>query len=138
MGSLGCRHLPFLSQAEFLVKKVLIVEDQADIRELIRMSLELADYEIHEAEDGDQGLQMINRIQPDLVLLDVMMPGSLDGLAVCKRVKSDPSKRRIKVVMLSARNQASDRQAGLSAGADDYLMKPFSPRQLMQSVAKVI
>lgn len=120
------------------MKKVLIVEDQADIRELIRMSLELADYEIHEAEDGDQGLQMINRIQPDLVLLDVMMPGSLDGLAVCKRVKSDPSKRRIKVVMLSARNQASDRQAGLSAGADDYLMKPFSPRQLMQSVAKVI
>jgi CheY-like chemotaxis protein len=120
------------------VKRVLIVEDQADIRDLIRMSLEHGGYEIHEAEDGDQGLQMARRLAPDLILLDVMMPGNLDGLAVCKHLKADPLRKRTKVVMLSAKNLAADKQAGLSAGADAYLVKPFSPRQLLQSVAKVI
>ena len=75
------------------MKRILIVEDQADIRDLIRMSLEHGDFEIHEAEDGDQGLQMAQRLAPDLVLLDVMMPGQLNGLAVCKRLKADPSQK---------------------------------------------
>lgn len=120
------------------MKRILIVEDQPDLRELIRMSLELGDYEIHEAEDGDSALAMAAQVSPDLMLLDVMMPGSIDGLGVCRRIKADPAHRNIRIIMLSARSQAADRMAGLNAGADDYLVKPFSPRQLLQVVRRTI
>ncbi|MBI2734349.1 MAG: response regulator [Aquabacterium sp.] len=118
------------------MKRVLIVEDQADIRELIRMTLEIEDLDIHEAENGDIGLQMARQLKPDLVLLDVMMPGSLDGFAVCSHIKSDASLKRMKVVILSAKGQDSDKQQGKQAGADGYLTKPFSPRQLLEVVGK--
>ena len=120
------------------MKRILIVEDQPDIRELIQMSLESGEFEIHEAENGDMALQMAAQLSPDLMLLDVMMPGSLDGLAVCQRIKTDPARKRTRIVMLSARSQAADRQAGLKAGADDYLVKPFSPRQLLQVVRRTV
>ena len=119
-------------------KRILIVEDQPDIRELVRMTLEMEDFEVHEACDGDAGLAMAQRQAPDLLLLDVMMPGSLDGLGVCKRIKADAALRRTKVIMLTARGQASDRSAGLAAGADDYLTKPFSPRQLLEAVRRMV
>lgn len=118
------------------MKRVLIVEDQADIRELVRMTLEIEDLDIHEAENGDMGLQMVRRLKPDLVLLDVMMPGPLDGFAVCSQIKADASLKRIKVVILSAKGQDSDKQQGKQAGADGYLTKPFSPRQLLEVVGK--
>lgn len=120
------------------MKKILIVEDQSDIRELVRMTLEMEDFEVHEAENGDIGLQMASRLQPDLMLLDVMMPGSVDGLGVCQHIKANAAFRRTKVVMLSARSQESDRQAGRRAGADAYLSKPFSPRQLLDVIGRVI
>ena len=120
------------------MKRILIVEDQPDIRELIRMSLESDDFEIHEADSGDAALQMVGQLQPDLMLLDVMMPGQVDGLGVCQRIKGDPVRKRTRVVMLSARSSAADRQAGLRAGADDYLVKPFSPRQLLQVVRRTL
>ena len=120
------------------MKKILIVEDQADIRELIRMTLEVDDYDIHEADHGALGLSMAQQLRPDLMLLDVMMPGELDGLQVCERIKSDPSLRRTKVVMLTARAQANDRDAGRDAGADQYLIKPFSPLQLIRTVDTVL
>ena len=104
------------------MKRILIVEDQTDIRELIRMSLESTDFEIHEAEDGEAAIQLTRQLNPDLLLLDVMMPGALDGLAVCQRLKGDPAHRRTRIVMLSARSGQADRQAGLRAGADDYLV----------------
>jgi len=119
------------------MKKILIVEDQTDIRELIRMTLELEDFEIHEAENGDRGLALAGELVPQLILLDVMMPGTLNGYQVCARVRQDPRLKRTKVVMLSARSQEADRQAGLDAGADDYLVKPFSPRQLLQVIGRV-
>lgn len=118
------------------MKKVLIVEDQADIRELIRMTLEIEDFDIHEAENGDIGLQMARQLKPDLVLLDVMMPGTLDGFGVCSHIKGDPSLKKIKVVILSAKGQDNDKQQGKSAGADGYLTKPFSPRQLLDVVSR--
>ncbi|WP_088287143.1 response regulator transcription factor [Ideonella sp. A 288] len=120
------------------MKQILIVEDQADIRELIRMTLEMGGFEVHEAADGDAALLMIDRMTPDLMLLDVMMPGTIDGLGVCRRVKASARHRRTKVVMLSARDQPGDRQAGRQAGADEYLTKPFSPRQLLQVVERAI
>jgi CheY-like chemotaxis protein len=120
------------------MKRVLIVEDQSDIRKLIRMTLEFEDYEIHEAADGAFGLSMVAAVKPDLVLLDVMMPGELDGLQVCQRIKSNPATRHIKVVLLTARGQVRDREAGQQAGADEYLVKPFSPLQLIDTIERLM
>jgi two-component system, OmpR family, phosphate regulon response regulator PhoB len=120
------------------MKRVLIVEDQADIRKLIRMTLEFEEYEIHEASDGEFGLSMARAVAPDLVLLDVMMPGAMDGLQVCKAIKSTPGLAGVKVVLLTARGQARDREAGQLAGADEYLIKPFSPLQLIDTIERLM
>ncbi len=112
--------------------KILIVEDHADIRRLIRMTLEFEAVEIHEAADADAGLAAAQALKPDLVLLDVMMPGSMDGLALCRALRADPALATVPVVVLSARGHACDRQAGLDAGASAYLVKPFSPMQLLE------
>ena len=121
------------------MKRVLIVEDQPDIRKLIRMTLEFEAYEIHEAADGAFGLRLAQAVKPDLVLPDVMMPGEMDGLQVCQRLKSSPATRGIKVVvLLTARGQARDREAGQAAGADDYLVKPFSPLQLIDTIERLM
>ncbi|MDE1998506.1 MAG: response regulator [Burkholderiales bacterium] len=120
------------------MKRVLIVEDQVDIRELVRLTLELEDFDIQEADNGDEGLALATQWRPDLILLDVMMPGSLDGIAVCKRIKGDPSMKKVKVIILSAKGQDSDRHQGQQAGADGYLTKPFSPKQLLETVTKFI
>ena len=120
------------------MKRLLIVEDQADIRKLIRMTLEFEDYDIHEAVNGVEGLRKAIEITPDLILLDVMMPGELDGLAVCARVRTDPALQQTKVVLLSARSQLQDFEAGTRAGADAYLAKPFSPLQLIESIERLL
>lgn len=120
------------------MKRVLIVEDQSDIRKLIRMTLEFNDFEIHEAPDGASGLRLAQALHPDLVLLDVMMPGELDGLQVCRQLKSDPATQHIKAVLLTARGQARDRDAGEVAGADEYLVKPFSPLQLIETIERLL
>ncbi len=118
------------------MKKILIVDDHADIRRLIRMTLEFEDYDIREAADGQAALRLAQEFRPDLVLLDVMMPGPLSGLDVCRRLRVDVAGGEgPRVVMLSARGQASDREAGLQAGADAYLVKPFSPLQLIGCIA---
>ena len=119
------------------MKKVLIVEDQADVRELIRVTLEFEPYELHEAVDGTAGWSVAQQVKPDLILLDVMMPG-MDGLEVCRRVRGAGDLRRTKIVMLSAKGQQSDKKAGLAAGADEYLLKPFSPLDLMKTVSRMI
>ncbi len=120
------------------MKRILIVEDQSDIRKLIRMTLEFEDYEIHEAADGAFGLRMASAVRPDLVLLDVMMPGEMDGLQVCQAIKANPVLAGMKVVLLTARGQARDREAGQKAGADEYLVKPFSPLQLIETIERLL
>ena len=120
------------------MKRVLIVEDQADIRKLIRMTLEFEDFEIHEASDGAFGLRMANAVSPDLVLLDVMMPGEMDGLQVCQAIKANPALASVKVVLLTARGQARDIEAGQKVGADEYLVKPFSPLQLIDTIERLM
>ena len=120
------------------MKRVLIVEDQADIRKLIRMTLEFEPYEIHEAANGTDGLQLATEVLPDLILLDVMMPGNLDGLQVCARVRALPALQATRVVLLTARGQTQDRDAGQEAGADEYLIKPFSPLQLIETIERLL
>jgi len=117
------------------MKKILIVDDHADIRRLIHITLEFEHYEIHEAADGQSALDAIAVLKPDLVLLDVMMPGTVDGLEVCRRIRAAPELHGVRLMLLSARGQASDRETGLQAGADSYLVKPFSPLQLIDSIA---
>jgi DNA-binding response OmpR family regulator len=117
--------------------RILIVEDQPDIRKLIRMTLEFGDFEIHEAHDGETGLNMARAIKPTVMLLDVMMPGLLDGYQVCSRIKADPDMKNIRVGMLTARGQVTDVAAGEAAGADAYLVKPFSPLELIERVESI-
>lgn len=120
------------------MKRILIVEDEADIRELIRMTLEMEAYDIREAVDGDDGLRQAQDWQPHLILLDVKMPGRLDGLALCEQLRRLPQLGRTKVVMLSALRETAHRRAGLNAGADDYLVKPFSPRELLDVIQRMV
>jgi DNA-binding response OmpR family regulator len=117
-----------------MTHRILIVEDQPDICKLIRMTLEFGNFEIHEANDGETGLNMARAIKPHVMLLDVMMPGMLDGYQVCTRIKQDPDLKQIQVVMLTARGQATDLASGEAAGADAYLVKPFSPLELIERV----
>lgn len=121
-----------------MAHRILIVEDQPDICKLIRMTLEFGDFEIHETHDGESGLNMARAIRPTIMLLDVMMPGLLDGYQVCSRIKQDSELRSIQVVMLTARGQASDMAAGEAAGADAYLVKPFSPLELIDRVEAMV
>lgn len=120
-----------------MIHRILIVEDQPDICKLIRMTLEFGDFEIHEAHDGETGLNMARAIKPTVMLLDVMMPGLLDGYQVCSRIKADPDMKNIRVVMLTARGQVTDVAAGEAAGADAYLVKPFSPLELIERVESI-
>ena len=124
--------------SDLAMKRVLIVEDQADIRKLIRMTLEFEPYEIFEAGNGVEGLQKAGELLPDLMLLDVMMPGELDGLQVCARVRANPTLKDTRVVLLTARGQIKDRDAGQLAGADEYLIKPFSPLQLIETIERLM
>lgn len=119
------------------MKKVLIVEDHADIRKLLHMTMEFEDFEIHEAASGAVGLEMARELAPDMVLLDVMMPGPLSGLEVCRAIKANPALRHTKVVMLTARGQAEDRRNGMQAGADEYLVKPFSTIEVLETLYRL-
>jgi CheY-like chemotaxis protein len=116
---------------------VVVVEDQADIRKLVRMTLSISDAEVYEADSGESGLRMVSELRPPVVLMDIMMPGEIDGLEACRRIKKDPKLAGTQVVMLTARGQEADLAAGKAAGADAYLVKPFSPLQLLDTVAEL-
>lgn len=120
------------------MKKILIIEDRAEIRSLLRMTLDSSEYSIREAVDGASGLLEIERDLPDLVLLDIMMPGNLDGVEVCRLIKSDETIPQVKVVLCSARGHRHDMAIGRAAGADDYLIKPFSPSRLIEVVEHLL
>jgi len=110
-------------------EKILVVEDEADILDLIDYRLSQEGFQIVRATDGEMGLELARIQDPDLMLLDIMLPG-LDGLEVCRRLKRDPVTESIPIIIVSAKGEESDVVAGLELGADDYLVKPFSPREL--------
>src|SRR2546429_7779129 len=108
--------------------KILVVDDERAVRDSLRRALELEGYEIELAEDGRRALSLLEEnAQPDAIILDVLMPG-LDGLEVCRRLRSGGS--RVPVLMLTARDEVENRVAGLDAGADDYVTKPFALEEL--------
>ncbi|MGB0966522.1 MAG: response regulator transcription factor [Litorivicinus sp.] len=120
-----------------MTKRVLVVDDQPELRKLITMTLQMGDYEVDEAEDATQGYEKVKSFRPDILLLDVMMPGEMDGYQLCEKLKSDSNYSNLSVVLLTARGQASDIEQGERAGADRYLVKPFSPLQLVQTVREL-
>ena len=124
------------------IRKLLIIEDQPDIRNLIKMAFGFDQYQVHEASDAQVGLKMVHAIQPDLVLLDILMPTRLevncpdilDGLDLCRSLKNDPEYANIPIILLTAKGQVVDKNKGLAVGADDYIVKPFSIIHLIEVV----
>lgn len=119
------------------MNKVLLVDDHADIRRLMRISLG-KDFEVLEAENGDRAYDLIKSEKPDLVMLDIMMPGRMDGLEVLNTVKRDPVLGKIRIIIVSARGRDRDKQIAMQYGADAYFTKPFSPLQLVATIREIL
>ncbi|MFC5050106.1 response regulator [Rubritalea spongiae] len=119
------------------MQKILIIEDEVDIAELISFNLQRNQFDTITAHDGLDGLNKALSVKPDFIILDLMLPG-MDGISVNRELKRDPRTRNVPVIMLTAKAQTEDRITGLESGADDYLTKPFSPKELMLRVQAVI
>ena len=119
------------------MKRILIAEDERDIRDLIAFTLRFAGYEVLTANNGEEAVAMTHQELPDLVLTDVRMP-KMTGYEACKQIKADPTTQHIPVVFLSAKGQEAEVQTGLASGADEYLLKPFAPDQLTRKVAEIL
>ncbi|MGH7319757.1 MAG: response regulator [Candidatus Rokuibacteriota bacterium] len=117
--------------------RVLVIDDEADIVELIRYHLEKAGMRCLVGSDGAAALRLVREHRPDLLILDLMLPG-LDGLEVCRHLRRDPVTARLPIIMLTAKAEEVDRVVGLEVGADDYVVKPFSPRELVARVKAIL
>ncbi|HIG41996.1 MAG: response regulator transcription factor [bacterium] len=118
-------------------KSIVVVEDEPDILEVLSYNLKREGFAVQTAQDGVAGLELIQRVKPDLVLLDLMLPG-IDGLEICRQVKSSRLMANIPIIMVTAKGEESDVVLGLGIGADDYIAKPFSPREVVARVKAVI
>ncbi len=120
-----------------LRQSVLVVEDEEDIRELVSYNLLKEGYQVAGVASGEDALEAVESKAPDLILLDIMLPG-VDGLRVCRKLKEDPEYSEIPIIMLTAKGEEPDIVAGLNMGADDYILKPFSPKVLLARVQAVL
>jgi two-component system phosphate regulon response regulator PhoB len=118
-------------------QRILVVDDEEDIRELVRLNLAREGYEVCDCETGEQALSLSHATVPDLVVLDLMLPG-MDGLEACRKLKADPKTSHIPVVILTAKGEEADVVAGLEIGADDYVTKPFSGKVLVARVRRLL
>ena len=112
---------------------ILVVDDEEPILELLRFNLEKEGYQVRVAKDGPEALESVEKEQPDLLILDVMLPG-MDGLEICRQLRLNPKFRQIPIIMLTAKGEVIDKVVGLELGADDYMTKPFSPRELLARI----
>lgn len=118
-------------------KTILLIEDEEDIAALIKLQAEISGYRLHVETDGLNGFKAVEREHPDLVILDIMLPG-MNGLDVCRKIKTNPELKTIPVIIISAKNEELDVVLGLELGADDYVAKPFSPKILFSRVKAVL
>jgi len=116
-----------------MTKRILVVEDQPDNRQIIRDMLAATDYEIIEAEDGEQALAAIARQRPDLILMDIQLP-VMDGYEATRRIKADPALRSIPIIAVTSYALSGEEKKARAAGCDDYVPKPYSPRQLLAKI----
>src|SRR5688500_8215812 len=114
-------------------KRVLIADDSPLMRTIVRTTIASDAYDVLEAGSGDEALALVREHRPHLALLDLVMPG-LDGLQVARTIRADPALQDVRVILLTSRDNATDRAAGVAAGVDQYLTKPFSPLELLQTV----
>ena len=119
------------------MKKILIVDDKLEVVELVNATLEGEDYQVIDASDGREALEKIKREKPDLVLLDVIMP-KMDGLEVLSEAKKDPKTKDIPIIILTAKGQKVDKEKGKRLGAQDYIVKPFSPSHLLAKIEAIL
>lgn len=120
------------------MKKILIIDDHSTTRDLVKWALNESGFKLHEASNGDAGLQAAKQLHPDLVLLDIMMPGELDGYGVCEQLRASDTLSKVKIILLSANDSDTDRKRGQEAGANAYLIKPFKPATLRGLVSKLL
>lgn len=120
------------------MKKILIVDDQEEIRRLVDITLRVENYQILQAESGEEAIEIVKAEKPDLIIMDIMMPGGIDGLEATRILKNDPETKECLIIMLTAKGQSYEMEEGLAAGADDYFAKPFSPLALLKKVAELI
>ncbi len=118
-------------------KRILLIEDEEDIAALVKLQAELSGYKLHVEVDGINGFRAIEREKPDLVVLDLMLPG-LNGYDLCRKIKATPDLRNIPIIILSAKSEELDVLLGLELGADDYVAKPFSPKILISRIRAVL
>jgi adenylate cyclase len=118
-------------------KRILIVDDELDLIDLVSARLELHGYDVATAADGEEGLEKARALRPDLILLDVMMP-KMNGYQVCQMLKGDAQCKSIPVILLTARGQEKDRDLGKEVGADGYVIKPFEAQELMEQIETLL
>ncbi len=120
------------------MKTILIVDDDKDVRDLVEKTLRRDDRKVLKAKNGEEGVEVARSEKPDLIMMDIMMPGRVDGLEATRRIKNDPVAKDCTIIMLTAKDQDLDRQKAFEAGADDYFTKPFSPLELMRKADEIL
>nr|HID59846.1 response regulator [Desulfobacterales bacterium] len=120
------------------MKKILIVDDQKEVRDLVEVTLRVGDYQVFKAKSGEEALEIVKAEKPDLIIMDIMMPGGIDGLEATRILKGDPQTKDCRVIMLTAKGQEADKEKGFEAGADEYFVKPFSPLELIKKVEDIL
>ena len=120
------------------MKKILIVEDEPDILDVLKLTFDFGSYQLLTATSGDQALETARKELPDLILLDIMMPGSIDGLEVCRQLKRDEATKDAYVIIVTAMGMERDRAAGIEAGCDEYIVKPFKILQLAKKIESLL
>ena len=120
-----------------MTKRILVVEDQEDNRQIIRDLLSATDYEIMEAESGEQALEAVAKQRPDLILMDIQLPG-MDGYEATRRIKADPALRSIPIIAVTSYALSGEEQKARAAGCDEYVAKPYSPRQLLAKIRQYL
>lgn len=118
-------------------KRILVADDEIYIVHILEFTLTMEGYEVLTAADGEEALRRVEQDRPDLVVLDIMMP-KMDGYEVLRRIRADDEQRQTPVILLSAKGRPIDRETGLDTGADDYIVKPFSPRRLLEKIQDLL
>jgi CheY-like chemotaxis protein len=123
---------------EKIMKKILIVDDHEEIRKLVEITLRVEDYQILQAKNGEEAIKTVKAETPDLIIMDVVMPGKIDGVEATRILKNDPETKACIIIMLTSKSDVEDVKRGMDAGANDYFTKPFSPLELIRKVEEVL
>ena len=120
------------------MKKILIVDDRQEVRELVEVTLRSGEFRSFQAESGEEAIEIAKVEKPDLIIMDIMMPGGMDGLETTRILKDNPETKDCIIIMLTAKGQQIDKEEGFKVGADDYFVKPFSPLDLIKKVDELL